>query len=66
MERKKGLDSIISAMVTMNPKDSKKLKRIVKYLGKITKKYLLHIGHIVNKEWNEGYVDETSGVVHLD
>lgn len=66
MERKKSLSEIISLMVSMPTRDSKRLKKIIKYLGKVTKKYLLQIGNAVNKEWNNNDIDETSGMVHLD
>ena len=66
MERKKSLDSLVSSMVTMDAQKSKKLKKIIKYLGKTTKKILLQIGNIVNKEWNDGNINQRSGVINLD
>ena len=66
MERKKSLSEIISLMISMSSSDSRKFKKIIKYLGKVTKKYLLQIGNVVNEEWNNDDVNETSGVVHLD
>ena len=65
MERKKGLDRVVSLMLGMGPQDSIKLKKSIWHLGKVTKQILLKIGHQVNQDWNKTQ-SSTHGPVHLD
>tara|TARA_B100000809_G_C15013288_1_gene485749 strand:+ start:165 stop:767 length:603 start_codon:yes stop_codon:yes gene_type:complete len=66
MERKKALVSLKSLLLKSRVRERKKIIRIIKYIAKVTKKYLYELVQINNDRWNKGYISSDISPIYVE
>ena len=66
MERKKALTSLKSLLLKSRIRERKKIIRIIKYIAKVSKKYLYGLAQINNDRWNKGYTTSDISPIYVE
>ena len=66
MERKKALISLKSLLLKSHVRERKKIIRIIKYIAKVSKKYLYELAQINNDRWNTGHTTSDISPIYVE
>ena len=66
MERKKALTSLKSLLLKSRVRERKKIIRIIKYIAKVSKKYLYELAQINNDRWNKGHITSDISPIYVE
>ena len=66
MERKKALASLKSLLLKSRVRERKKIIRIIKYIAKVSKKYLYDLAQINNDRWNTGNITSDISPIYVE
>ena len=66
MERKKALTSLKSLLLKSRVRERKKIIRIIKYIAKVSKKYLFELAQINNDRWNKEYTTSDISPIYVE
>ena len=66
MERKNSMDSLRSLLLQVPVRNRKKLIKIIKYISKVSKRYLISMAQINNDRWNHNNTSTDMGPIYVD
>lgn len=66
IERKKTLDSLHSIFLNIHPRDKIKAVQIIKYIAKVSKRYLMDIAQLNNDLWNQEHINQTISPIYIE
>ena len=66
IERKNSMDSLRSLLLQIPVRNRKKLIKIIKYISKVSKRYLISMAQINNDRWNHNETSSDMGPIYID
>ena len=66
LERKKAMRNLRSLLLKIRVRYRKRVLKIIKYISRVSKKYLVELSQINNDRWNQDYTTSSMGPIYTD